>query len=176
VTFRGTAERSGAWLETQYTRLAPGANGLKKAAKPKFYRNTALSVVARDLLATAGEALSPTSAADLLRVQLPFYTQARDAVGRCLTALLGDRRLVAPVWRSLPDGTVFLGYETWPDSGIRSPDGFQDLSELPHEGRAELGVEAWQLLPGTTLEGRRVSAVEHNVDGETVRTSVWFEG
>jgi hypothetical protein len=175
LTLSGTAERAGDWLDSGYVRLAPGANGLKKRSRPKHYVNGSIGLVAKDLLATAGEVLAPTSTARLLSTQLTSYAQAADAVGRCLTALLQDRRLVAPAWRALADGTIWLGYETWPDSGLIAPEGYQDMDELPHEGRAELGFDAWQLLPGTTLEGRRVSAVEHNVDGATVRTAVWFE-
>lgn len=175
LTLVGTVERGGDWLETGYLRVAPGANGLKRLSRKKYYANTSVSVVAKDVLAAAGEALAASSTAKLLAVQLPAYALAEDAAGRCLTALLQDRRLAAPVWRALPDGTIWLGYEDWPDAGVKAPADYQDINELPHEGRAELGFEAPTLLPGQSLEGRHVSAVEHDVDGERVRTTAWFE-
>ena len=70
---------------------------------------------------------------------------------------------------------MWFGYETWPDSGLTEPGDYQDMAELPQEGRAELGVEAWTLTPGMSLGGRHISDVEHNLDGETCRSTVWFE-
>ena len=108
LTFVGSLERGGLWLDDNYLRIAPGANGLKKAAKPKAYRNVTLESVVLDLLRTGGETLAPSSNAGLLATQFPWWTQGQDAIGRCLSALIMDRRLTAPVWRSLPrwDGVV----------------------------------------------------------------------
>jgi hypothetical protein len=88
-------------------------------------------------------------------------------------------RLLAPLaqavtWRVLPDGTIWAGPETWPDSGLTTDD-YQILDEDPREGTALLGVEAPVLLPGTALAGRRVSYVEHLINAEGVRSNVWFE-
>jgi hypothetical protein len=175
LTLVGTAERGGVWLDSNYIRIAPGANGLKKQSKPKPYRNVSLGTIAKDLLGNAGETLAASSNSGLLAVQFPWYTQSQDAIGRCLSALILDRRLASPVWRALPDGTIWLGYETWPDAGIKAPGDYQDISEAPQEGRAELGVETWTLTPGMSLEGRHLSDVEHYADGENVRSTVWFE-
>lgn len=175
LTFVGTPARGGDWLETGYFRVIPGAAGMGRTSRKKFYTNGSVGVVAKDLLASAGETLAASSTGQLLAVQLQAYALSEDAVGRSLSALLQDRRLVDPVWRALPDGTIWVGYETWPDAGVVAPDDYQDINELPHEGRAELGFDAPTLLPGMSLEGRRLSAVQHDVDGERVRTSVWFE-
>jgi type IV secretory pathway protease TraF len=175
LTFVGTTARAGDWLETGYLRVLPGAAGMGRTARRKFYSNGSVGVVVKDLLAAAGEALAASATPRLLSVQLQSYALAEDAVGRSLSALLQDRRLVDPVWRALPDGTVWVGYETWPDAGVKAPVDYQDINELPHEGRAELGFDAPTLVPGQSLEGRHLSAVQHDVDGESVRTSVWFE-
>jgi hypothetical protein len=175
LTLVGTQERGGSWLDTNFVRLAPGANGLKKQCKPKHYRNTSVGVVAKDLLSAAGETLAASSSAALLRTQLPFWTQGQDACGRALTALLQDRRLTAPAWRCLADGTVWIGYETWPDAGLADPGDYQDIAEAPEQGVEVAGFETWVLVPGVSLEGRNVSAVQHDLDGTSVRTRVWFE-
>lgn len=174
LTLVGTVARGGPFLDTAYVRLVPGAGGLRKTARAQAYRNVRLQVVLADLLRTGGEQLAAASAQALLATRLPFWSTRQQAIGASISGLLSDPRLGAPVWRTLVDGTIFVGFETWPDSGITADD-FQDLGELPHEGRAELGVEAPALLPGTALLGRRVSAVEHRIRDGAVRTSAWFE-
>lgn len=174
LSFKGTAARGGVWLDSDFMRVLPGAGGMGKIAKAKAYRNVTASVIIKDLLGVAGETLSSTSSSKVLKTQFPFYSVNADAVGRCLSAILQDPRMAGATWRSLPDGTVFVGTETWPDSGLLAPAAYQDIDELPHQGRAELGFEAPVLVPGVSLEGRHVGAVEHVIDGEKCRTTVWF--
>lgn len=175
LTLVGTAARAGVWIDTAHVRLLPGAAGLGKLAKAKHYRNVSLSVVLRDLLATAGEKVAASSDASVLAAHLPMWTQAQQEVGAAITALVSDRRRPDAVWRALPDGTIWVGKETWPDSGLQTPRDYQELDEAPQEGRAELGIEAPQVLPGQLLGGRRVSGVEYRLDGGALRKSVWFE-
>ena len=120
----------------------------------------------------SGAELGRQAAGDAISV----VDAGRDAIGRCLSALIMDRRLTAPVWRSLPRWDGVGSGETWPDSGLTEPGDYQDMAELPQEGRAELGVEAWTLTPGDVAGRRRhISDVEHNLDGRPARSTVWFE-
>jgi hypothetical protein len=175
MTLKGSQARGGPWLDSGYLRILPGAGGMGTIARAKGYRNVSASVIIKDLLATAGEKLAPNSSSKVLATQFPFYVVQAAPVGDCLAALLMDTRIAAATWRSLIDGTVWVGTETWPDSGLMAPGDYQDISEAPHQGVADLGFEAPTLVPGVALEGRNVSAVEHNIDGERCRTKVWFE-
>jgi len=75
------------------------------------------------------------------------------------------------VWRVLPDGEIWIGQESWPEV---SPE--RDLiSEDPRGEFAEFGTDSPTLLPGTVLDGKRVSVVEHRIEPESVRTLVWYE-
>lgn len=179
LTLVGTAApgRTGVWLDTASLRMVGGAGGLANKAKPRHYRKTALRSVLGDILATAGERLAPTSSASILDLTFLHWATIGQACGRMISALLGDSRLPADVaWRVLPDGTVWVGVETWPASPLANVVDYQDLDESPSDGWMELGVEAPSLLPGMTLAGRRVSYVEHLIDGATARTRVWLEG
>lgn len=174
LTFVGTAFRTGVFEDTAYVRIAPGADGLRKNAKRTHYRNVAASVILRDLLAAAGEQLAASSDAGLLRTQFPSYTQLQQSIGMSISALLGDRRLQSPSWRALLDGTIWAGYESWPDAGVRAPADYQDIAEQPQRGLAELGFEAPRLQPGQSLEGRNISYLEHRFDANSVRTMALF--
>ncbi len=176
LTLVGQADRTGVWLGTARLRVVGGANGLRKAARPQHYRQTTLRAVLLDLLATAGERLAASADAATLALSLPHWTTIGQPVGRMVAALLEDSRLpAATAWRVLPDGTLWVGQETWPDSGLMNLTDYQDLAEAPEEGTVELGVEAPRLLPGTTLGGRRVSYVEHRMTGDGARTCLWLE-
>jgi hypothetical protein len=176
LTLVGQADRSGVWLGTARLQVVGGANGLRRTARPQHYRQTTLGAVLRDLLATAGERLAATADAGTLALSFPAWTTIAHPVGRMVAALLEDVRLpAATAWRVLPDGALWVGQETWPDSGLVDVTDYQDLAEAPEEGTVELGVEAPRLLPGTTLSGRRVSYVEHRLTGDGARTCLWLE-
>ena len=175
LTLKGTATRTGIWQDTAYVRWAAGAGGVTKTATPKHYHSVTARVVILDLCRAGGETLSPTADAKTTGLQLAAWTVVGDPIGVMLSALLMDNRLAAHAWRILPDGTLWVGPETWPDAGLKNITDFQELGRLPHEGRSELGFEAPALLPGTTLVGRKVSYVEHSLRDDVVRTRAWFE-
>jgi hypothetical protein len=175
LTLVGNAHRSGVWLDTGELRMVGGAGGLAKPARPAHYRSASLQAVLADILATAGEQLAASSSADVLTLGFPHWTTIAQSCGKMISALLGDGRLAGEAaWRVLPDGTIWVGYETWPDAGLANVIDYQDLVESPAAGWAELGVEAPALRPGTVLDGRRISYVEHRITGATARTRVLF--
>jgi hypothetical protein len=176
LTLQGTADRTGVWLGTARLQVVGGANGLGRTARAQHYRQTTLRAVLADLLATAGERLAASADAATLGLSFPGWATIGQPIGRMVAALLEDSRLpAATAWRVLADGTVWVGQETWPDSGMVNLVDYQDLAEAPEDGTVELGVEAPRLLPGTTLGGRRVSYVEHRLTGERARTCLWLE-
>ncbi len=91
-------------------------------------------------------------------------------MGRQLAALL-QAAPAGTAWRVLPNGKVWVGAESWPDSGVD----YEELGELPHELRMEITTEAPTLLPGTSLGGRHVSYVEHRIDSSSLKTLVLLE-
>jgi hypothetical protein len=173
----GTVRRSDVWLDTVKLRLVAGADGLGRLAKPQHYRQTRLSVVLADLLKTAGETLASDADSATLGLSFGSWATMASPVGVMISALLADGRLPdTTAWRMKADGTLWLGPEAWPESGLVNVADYQDLDEHPEDGRLELGVEAPRLLPGTVLDGRRISYVEHVLTGEAARTLAWVEG
>jgi hypothetical protein len=176
LTLQGTAHSTGVWLDTAHVRLVAGADGLGKAARPRHYRRTTLRIVLADLLATAGEKLAANSDAGVLGLSFPGWVTRANPVGLMVSALLEDQRLPAgTAWRMLPDGTLWVGVESWPDSGLADVVSYQDLEERPADGQQQIAAEAPTLLPGTLLAGRKVTYVEHRIDGEKVRSLVLWE-
>ena len=117
LTFVGSLERGGLWLDDNYLRIAPGANGLKLPSKPKAYRNVTLESVVLDLLRTGARRWRRGSNAGLLATQVPWWTQGQDAIGRCLSALIMDRQLTAPCGGRCPTARCGLASRPGPIPG-----------------------------------------------------------
>lgn len=176
LTLQGFASRGGNFLDTEYVRVIGGAGGLGKQARIQHYQRTSVRGVVGDLLRTAGERLSSTASASTLGRGLTAWTQRGQLVGAALTSIVSDRRNAGgTAWRVLPDGSIWLGTETWPDSGLAAPADYQELVALPSEGWVEFGFEVPRIAPGVSLEGRRVAFVEHTISGEAVRTKAWIQ-
>jgi hypothetical protein len=174
LTLIGAVTRGDVFADTGHVRVTAGNDGLRRTAKPKHYISPNARTILADLLRTANETLSGTADPATLATSYPAWTTIGQPIGLAISALLQDRRLNV-TWRMLPDGTLWLGPESWPDSGLRDVADYQVLSEAPQEGKAELGVEAPSLVPGMSLAGRRLSYVEHKIGSGAVRTNVWFD-
>lgn len=173
LTLNGSASRGSAYVGTSYVRVVAGAGGLGKTARARHYNQTSVRIVLADLLSDAGETLSMTASSAILAHRLDAWTTAALPVGELIGRLLG---VAAPPasWRMLPNGQLWIGTETWPDSGI-ALDAYQITDENPAAGEAILAPDAPLLLPGTALAGRRVGYIQHHVNEGGVRSQVWFE-
>ncbi len=170
LELKGRAARTGVFKDTAVLRVLGGAGGLASEVPAKYYRRCPAKVPLQDILQAAGEKLSTEADQSLLNQQLVAWTLLRQKAGEALRTLADE---LGAVWRVLPDGTVWLGLESWPV--VHMPD-VDLLSEDPRAHTAVLGTDSPTLLPGTLFLGRRVSMVEHQVQPESVRTLVWFEG
>src|SRR6185369_6195049 len=109
------ADRTGAFADTGYVRVVAGKDGLGKTAKPKHYDDPSIRIVLADLVATAGEAVAGSADTSMLSRHLTAWTTTSRPVGNVIDLLL--RQAQGSSWRMLADGTVWVGSETWPDSG-----------------------------------------------------------
>lgn len=153
-------------------RVVGGADGLRKPARPKHYVRPTVRLPLADLLRDAGEAgIASTTASSLLQRQLPAWTTIGVATGEQIVALVARTMPTGTAWRMLPEGRLWAGVETWPESKVRD---WSLLQEHPRERRLTLGLTSPSLLPGTMLGGWRIDYVEHVIaaDGGHV-AHVW---
>jgi hypothetical protein len=169
TTYTGTSLESGAFVGRIKVRMVGGAGGFGKATEPKFYHRIPAKVVINDLLGEGGERLSSTSDASKLGTILPFWTRNAGTVGEGLGNVLDE---IGATWRVLPDGSVWIGSETWPTA---KPTDVIVESESPQDSRIEFSSASPSLLPGTTFRDRKVSRVEHTIAPGKTRTSAWFD-
>lgn len=175
LTMSGTVVRSGVFADTGHLRISAGAAGLGMSATPQHYQGPTVRTVLSDLLGNAGETLSGTADAGILATGLDAWTTTATPIGTLVTLLLAA---AAPgsSWRMLPDGTLWVGRETWPDLGTDSTT-YQIFEDSAESGTMLIGVDVPLALVGTTFEGRKVSYTEANVgqQGHGVEMRIWFE-
>lgn len=174
-TFKGTAFRSREFAEIGMLRVIAGAGGLGLAAEPKHYNDPTVGIILGDLLRAAGETLSGTVDQSVLRISLASWTTPAMPVGVVIAHLLEAATASAAAWRMLPDGTFWVGFETWPGAGI-DPSVYEIMDEAAEDASMVVQFDRPELEPGTTFEGRRISYVQDDVPHtEPVQTRIWFE-
>jgi hypothetical protein len=171
LAWKAAVRRSGAQRGILTLRAVGGAGGFTKVLEPRAYQGAPARLALEDIAKDAGEALSTTCQAAPLAVVLPKWTRFRQAASFALQGLLS--LVGAPGWRVLADGTIWIGHETWPMSRL---DAFTVTNEAPHRGSLDLFAVDPRIFPGETLDGRRVSVVEHVLTDRRLSTRVWLEG
>lgn len=164
----GTVKRVGAYQDATRVELV-GAGALTTKALPaKAYRGVPLRIPLTDALDAAGVTLAPSSSPQALTHHLAQWVRA---AGPARGEVAQLARAVGMTWRALPDGSLWLGRETWPETALLH----ELLSESPEADRVEIWSESLSLRPGMTFMGRHVSTVTHTIRPSRIRTTVWFE-
>jgi hypothetical protein len=173
--FIGTVRRGDVSVDVGVYRVVGGAGGLQTPATPKAYNSVSANIILKDLLATAGETLSSTVDPALLATSFAFWVTSAAPVGVVLAQLvgaLGD----SLTWRMLPDGTLWLGTETWP---LVTPDTISMRQFDDRLGKFTVTLaDGAMVLPGTAFNSSatHVSYVELEMaDASRLDAEVWFE-
>jgi hypothetical protein len=169
LVWKGTARRSGENKGTLHVRVVGGAGGLARALEPRAYQGVPVRIPLIDLLADAGERLSPTADASVLGVVLPKWNRSAGPAGIALASLLAAS---GASWRVLPDGSVWVGRENWAASSLVE---YTYIEQAPNAGSLEIVAAEPAVFPGEVFEGRRVSVVTHRFEGRRIRTRILWE-
>ena len=159
------------WRGVTHVRIAAGKAGMGTLLSPQGYTHAPAKVIVTDILSGAGESLSSTSVS---LSQRTTWARLEETAGTALQAIADELDLT---WRSLPDGTVWVGTETWPASPLTD---FQVLEAAPEDSRLQIVASGPTLLPGQTLKaaalgGPNVGRVVYQVRDDNIRAEVFFE-
>jgi len=169
LTLTGTFGRTGIDGRGRIrARVIGGGAGMGKTLPPRSYVGATLRLPLVDLLTSAGEALSPTSDAGVLAYQMPAWSRMQGIAGASLAALLA---VPAASWRVLPDGTVWVGNETWKPSNMSAV----AISYEPESRRRTVASLVPTILPGQTYDGAQVGFVQHVLTPRALRTVLLLE-
>jgi hypothetical protein len=168
LRFVGTVIRSGVIGGRAHVRMVGGAGGLRKTVPAQSYQKVPLRIPLRSALADVGETLSLSVSSGLLDKQLDHWTRAEGPAGTAVARILDE---VGASWRVLADGTVWAGEETWPTQRVAA----EPLDPDPVLGTFTIAPDVFDLRPGVTFLGRKVSRVEHSAENGKLRTVYWVE-
>jgi hypothetical protein len=173
IAFRGTVRSASEYHARARLFVVGGAGGLGETITAQHYTAspTVLQIV-EDILRAQGEALSSTvDAATLATLTVPSWMRAEGVAASAL-------RLIADAigwdWRVLADGTVWLGVRTWAEVTGALAASLYDLAANPAE-QSVTYADAETLLPGHTVQGRKVYRVEHTIGPRDLRTRATLE-
>jgi hypothetical protein len=153
---KGFAGRCQAWI-------VGGKGQLAKILDAKHYSNTMAATVAADICRDSGEVLASGL---VLTQRLAHWERTQGQASHCLVALC-DR--LGLTWRTLRDGTIWIGTDTWatvkPKVEVEDEDWSSGCIQLMAEEFSELA----KLAPGVTYDGNRADEVVFHVSPDEER-------
>lgn len=168
----GTIQSQGVYAGNLTARVVGGAGGLtgsgtlSKNVAAKKYRVVPARIPITDVLTEAGEILASSSSAPVLDVSLEHWSRPAVPAAFAFASLM---RASSANWRVLPDGSVWVGTDAWPTAKING----EVLEEHPGARMRMVSPEVADLLPGTTIDGQRIEAVDYRIDAVEFRAELW---
>ncbi len=169
VTYNGTVIEGGVTAGRWQGRVVGGKAGLRGTLRARNYQRIKVREILDGILLDAGEALSGNATTSVLRKSLAFWSR-RQGSGIEAMNLLAEN--IGAGWRVFPDGSVWIGDESWP--AFRGSD-LNQLDRINHAGRLELAPNDIGLAPGSAVEGLNIEHVEHTIESQGLRTAAWYE-
>lgn len=163
VNFIGTAAAEADAGGKTTARVVAGADGLGTELTPQSYTATTVRVVLADILRECGETLSSGADSATLGRTIEGWVRLRqtgkDAIKKLVEFIGGIS------WRAMPDGSIWLGPETWPEV---TPD-YVLVEETPTDSAVSVASESLGVLPGQTFRGSRINEAEYRLTGGSLR-------
>lgn len=173
--FQGQVLRSGQSSAGRTFALVAGGDGhlgqpLPPELPARAYRNAPLRIVLSALLAEAGERMSGTIDPLLLSRQLPLWPRRKAKASDLLDDLA---RELDVIWRVLPDGSVWLGVDSFAEAVLAQP--LQALDDQdPSVPTALFVPHAFGPLPGQSYQGLRVGNAHYTISPDAAYLRLWY--
>jgi len=154
TAFKGTIIRSGEEQGQIKFLMVGGMGNLSKTVPGTMYDHPIpLRLIVGDILNAVGETLSTNSVQSFLNQNINRWIQYESSAEQALSQLVGN---FGGVWRVLPDGTIYIGVDNFPEAAdfdyeitVQDPSGAYD----------ELSLESVGVLPGQALNGKPIGYV-----------------
>ena len=176
--FSGHVLRSGENEGRVSCMIAGGTGGLAKTVPAKMYDyNLKLELPVKEILSAVSETLSASSTQSVLARELTNWTRMEKEAAMLLSHLTDQ---VKAAWRVLPDGSVFLGTDTWQDTDTFD---YTLLFQDPVLLMAQLAVSEAALFPGkrfpksneyTSLSQKKIACVRYAIAPSRSSVTAWM--
>lgn len=173
LQFKGYIQQdhSEAYQRKTVVTVVGGATGNlnRRSLGARHFRGVSVQTLLRDIAVTLGETLSDTIPQSVLDHQVPFWGRPMCLPHNALSEIADE---VGASWRVLPDGTIWMGPETWPEVK------FPHVEVEWQHGENSIVIEPDQVppkvRPGTKFRGEQVSDVVTTWDQSSLLQSVRF--
>jgi hypothetical protein len=168
ATFVGTVVPGSSALvgRTGSARIVAGAGALGTVCRVQAYRGATVRMMLGDAVGEAGEALADLSAIAELDHVHQRWTRAGVPLRRALGELAGS---IGCAWRTLDDGTIWVGTETWTETRVPH----QLVSRVPGAGVVVVAPSDASLRPGMVWSGHRITTVVYELSARSQRARLW---
>lgn len=150
--------------------IVGGAGGMQVKLEPKQYVAAKLGDVIQDILTAGKEVLSSTVSGAILSRSVPQWERLQGPVSHALVRLLDAQGLV---WRTLQDGTVWVGEDAWaeisPDASTLNEDWSTGIITIAPDVDFK-GVAS--ISPGSVYQGHRIEQVTHVITENSLRSKL----
>lgn len=167
--------RTGDLLSMVYIRVIGGKKGkMSSIATPKAFQNGLVSDVLNTLMNDSQETLSSTISQEVLNTQLSNWTVFQSPINYQLNILA---KAFDWNWRFLPDGTFWIGEETFPDiNEVIEVEAGKDYVMLDYDIINKIvnyAVHIPFMLPGYTIDGYKSSQIIQELHEDKMRTKLY---
>jgi hypothetical protein len=177
ITLTGAVLKIGTFLDATHMHVVGGAGGIGVAVGPFAYQQAVLGDPLNAIVGAARETLSSTVNTAMTRLQIGTWTSTQRHAARLLDELcwVASQSLGGIVnWRTLGDGSIWIGQETWPSQSLSSRSDI--IMQHPVSPWFEVACDTPSLIPGinlTDIGGLNVAGIDHWVEHDSVRSWVW---
>jgi len=170
IEFVGTVKRTPTVIAGRCkVRLIGGAGKLTQEIPARQWAN---SPTVREIITSAltaiGDKLSATSDSALLAKRVDQWKRNEAPASRAIQAICDNQ---GALWRVLRDGTVWVGYASYPEVTTEHDLMDEDWSA----GVIEIAPDAPELVPGITFRGQQIRYVVHLLEPDSLRSEACLD-
>lgn len=167
-TFKGTVLDTGVFRGFQQCTIIGGSGKFPDQLESSSYNSIPLGQVVNDIARKTGHTVSTSSDQNLLNHNLVGWNILKMKASLALVKLLDSQ---GAIWRILPDGTLWIGFETYTPLNIND---FLVIEKFPEQARWNIYNEEYLIQPLSSLDGNNIQQVEYFISKNELTQIVFF--
>lgn len=167
-TFKGTILDTGVYRGFQQCSIIGGTGRFPEELESASYNSITVGQVVNDIARKTGHTVSANSDQNLLNQTLAGWNILKMKASLSLVKLLS---LQGAIWRILPDGTLWVGYENYKPVNL---DDFLIIEKFPDQARWNIYNEDYLIQPLNSIDGNEIQQVEYYISADELTQTVFF--
>lgn len=168
TTFKGTILDTGIYRGFQRCTIIGGSGKLPDYLESASYNSVPLGQVVRDIARKTDHQVSTKADQNVMNSNLAGWTILKMQASLALEKAL---QVTDSIWRILPDGTLWVGGESYTPL---NPDDFTIIERFPEEARWNVYNEEYLIQPLTSFLGNEIQQVEYFINNNDLTMYIYF--